>query len=244
MYYNINFLIISNLYIFLYRYIVLHAGGKDGFVPNASLIFGTKSKLADYHGDMNGEMFLKWVEEQLLPNLEEPSLIVMDNAPYHSMEKNKMPNSSWRVGDIKEWLANQGVAYEEDMFKRELLSLVKNKIHKKIYIVDEIIREHGHEVLRLPPYHCDFNAIEMVWAEAKDFYNKHIGAEGHCEQEVKELWRKALEKVTPEAWSKKVQHTDKIIQDWYQRERFVDDINEVVINMESDSDEEENVKKN
>ncbi|CAH1953736.1 unnamed protein product [Acanthoscelides obtectus] len=67
------------------RCIVLHAGHSGGFVENASLIYGTASKLADYHGDMNGDISLKWVKEKLVPNLEEPCLIVMDNASYHSV---------------------------------------------------------------------------------------------------------------------------------------------------------------
>jgi hypothetical protein len=33
---------------------------------------------------MNGEIFERWVLTQLLSNLEEPLLIVMDNASYHS----------------------------------------------------------------------------------------------------------------------------------------------------------------
>lgn len=33
---------------------------------------------------MNSGNFFKWLDEQLIPALEEPSLIIMDNAPYHS----------------------------------------------------------------------------------------------------------------------------------------------------------------
>jgi transposase len=29
---------------------------------------------------------------------------------------------------------------------------------------DEFLRGKGHDVLRLPPYHCEFNPIEVVWA--------------------------------------------------------------------------------
>lgn len=33
------------------RFMILHAGNANGFIQNASLIFTTKSTLADYHGD-------------------------------------------------------------------------------------------------------------------------------------------------------------------------------------------------
>ncbi|XP_063366259.1 uncharacterized protein LOC134654713 [Cydia amplana] len=35
------------------RHIIVHAGSEQGFVPNALLVFSTKSKAADYHDDMN-----------------------------------------------------------------------------------------------------------------------------------------------------------------------------------------------
>lgn len=65
------------------RFIVVHAGGVNGFVPEAGLLFVSGQKSGDYHGEMNGETFKSWVENLLL-RLEEPSVIVMDNAAYHS----------------------------------------------------------------------------------------------------------------------------------------------------------------
>ncbi|CAH1109771.1 unnamed protein product [Psylliodes chrysocephalus] len=66
------------------RHIILHAGGKNGFVDGAGLIFCSKSKSEDYHDNMNSDMFIKWLNEKLLPNLGEPSVIVLDNASYHT----------------------------------------------------------------------------------------------------------------------------------------------------------------
>jgi transposase len=54
-----------------------------------------------------------------------------------------------------------------DMNKKDtLLNICRNNYTEKKYAVDEIIEQAGHEVLRLPPYHCIFNAIEMVWSQA------------------------------------------------------------------------------
>lgn len=36
-----------------------------------------------YHSTMTSELFVKWYQEQLLPSLTEPHLIVMDNATFH-----------------------------------------------------------------------------------------------------------------------------------------------------------------
>jgi hypothetical protein len=51
---------------------------------------GTKS--GNYHDLMNTENFEHWMLTQLLPNLEEPSVIVMDNAPYYSVLLEKPPS--------------------------------------------------------------------------------------------------------------------------------------------------------
>lgn len=39
---------------------------------------------------------------------------------------------------------------------------IRSKADKK-YEVDEVIKNHGHEILRLPPCQCDLNPIEHVW---------------------------------------------------------------------------------
>ena len=44
---------------------------------------------------------------------------------------------------------------------------VKEANIAKRCVIDEIARACGHEVLRLPPYHCTLNPIELVWAQLK-----------------------------------------------------------------------------
>nr|CAD7206065.1 unnamed protein product [Timema douglasi] len=73
------------------RFIVLHAGSRKGFVEGAELLFASKKTTGDYHGEMNGENFKIWMKNQLLISLEEPSIIVLDNAPDHSVQVEKLP---------------------------------------------------------------------------------------------------------------------------------------------------------
>jgi hypothetical protein len=70
------------------RLIMVHCSGEKGFVPNALLMFKS-SKSGDYRDDMNHKNYMKWVEEKLLPNLEEHSVLVVDNASYHNVESAK-----------------------------------------------------------------------------------------------------------------------------------------------------------
>lgn len=90
------------------------------------------------------------------------------------------------------------IDYDTHSFKPELLPLSKLPKKEKRYEVDELIREHGHEVLRLPPYHCDFNAIELVCVHCKDYYNKHIGRDSYGNDKVITKWEETVEECSQE----------------------------------------------
>ncbi|CAH1163424.1 unnamed protein product [Phaedon cochleariae] len=42
-----------------------------------------------------------------------------------------------------------------------------------VYVVDELFGAYGHTILRLPPYYCVFNPIEMVWAAIESKVRKN-----------------------------------------------------------------------
>ena len=67
-------------------HIILHAGSADrGFLPGCKLVFRGSKGSEDYHQEMNGECFNDWFEHKLLPVLDNPSVIVLDNATYHNV---------------------------------------------------------------------------------------------------------------------------------------------------------------
>ena len=53
------------------------------------------------------------------------------------------------------------------MLRPQLLELARLNRPPPTYAIDQLIRENGHEVLRLPPYHPDFNGIELIWSQLK-----------------------------------------------------------------------------
>jgi len=54
------------------------------------------------------------------------------------------------------------------MIKPQLYALIKeHKPRCTKMVIDELAREQGHHVLRLPPYHCKLNPIELIWGQAK-----------------------------------------------------------------------------
>ena len=39
-------------------------------------------------------------------------------------------------------------------------------------VIDNIPKKYGHEVILLPPYHCDLNAIKLIWADKKNYVTR------------------------------------------------------------------------
>lgn len=64
--------------------------------------------------------------------------------------------------DIQKWLLENDISFEGCFTKAELLCLVKKNKPNPKYAAEELLNKHGHEVLHLPPYHCDLNAIDHM----------------------------------------------------------------------------------
>lgn len=221
------------------RYIILHAGTREGFVEGAGLIFATSNKSADYHDNMNATLFEKWFEESLLKALEEPALIILDNASYHSRIVDKSPTGSSTKQEIVDWLTSKNIEFLPQLIKSELLDLVK--IHAKpgkTYVVDTLASKYGHKVLRLPPYHCQYNAIEMVWGISKNYYDNHIVLTECRDEEVLQTWKDALNLVTPKMWENCIIKTNQIIREALTLEHLVDDVRPLIITSEDGNNDE------
>ena len=142
------------------RYIIVHAGTKDGFISNAHDVSKGKNSSSDYHTDMNREKFDKWVNDNLLPNLPTNSVIVLDNAPYHTVQEDRCPTMATKKADIIAWMTKQGIAVPQNKpIKATLIEICKQHKPRPSYRIDGILKRHGHETLRLPPYHADLNVI-------------------------------------------------------------------------------------
>ena len=68
----------------------------EGWVEGADLVFTSKMNSADYHDEMNREHYIGWLTERLLPGLDRPTVIILDNASYHNKQKDKPPTSNDR----------------------------------------------------------------------------------------------------------------------------------------------------
>ena len=109
---------------------------------------------------------MKNICKLLKPN----SVIIIDNASYHSRNAEDFPVSKWRKAQFQSWLTENKIPFKPDALRSELWTLCKKyRTDKTSKVIDNIAKKYGHEVIRLPPYHCDLNATELICADEKNY---------------------------------------------------------------------------
>ena len=128
----------------------------------------------------------------------------MDNVPYHSRRLEPVPTMSSRKQVMQDWLTSHRICFPECALKLELYNLIRSSNFKPKYAVDEMARAAGHEVVRLPPYHCELNPIELAWSQVK----LHIKDNNRLFtlSAVKDLTLEGFQKVDSSLWKKLVEH--------------------------------------
>ena len=220
------------------KLIIIHAGGENGFVIGANLTWKSTLSTGDYHDEMNYSNFRKWVEQKLLNGLPPNSVLVMDNAPYHNKQTEKCPTSNSRKDDMKDWLTKKNIQFENSMLKPDLYTLIKlYKPKYKTYEIDELLHNHGHSVLRLPPYHPDLNPIELVWASLKEYVAKRNVTFNF--NDVNNYCNDFFESFSKDDWLSRCRHVIKIEREYWEKEQLFDTVvDDIIINLGEDSEEE------
>jgi hypothetical protein len=97
--------------------IILHAGGRRGFILNALVISKSSQKTGDYHNGMNSENCIRWLKEKLIPNLQPNSVLVIDSAPYYNTQEDKAPTSNSNKETMKNLLRVRNIPFCDTMLK-------------------------------------------------------------------------------------------------------------------------------
>lgn len=170
------------------------------------------------------------------------SIVVMDNASYHSRKLDKIPTMAMRKADIVAWLDNHSIAYPtpvNKVNKLTLIGLAKASGVEVLYAVENLAAAKKVRILRLPPYHCQFNPIEMAWAQFKSFVSRR---NGRCLLEnVRELITESCNNISPQNWENYCQHVNRIgieaAADDIRRQELAE--NEFLIDLEETESESE-----
>jgi transposase len=123
--------------------------------------------------------------------------------------------------------------------KVELLKVIEdsNIDTTKSYVVDNLAREKGHTVLRLPPYYCIFNAMEFIWSQVKHAIRKGNHTP-NLSALVVDLIRNKSNKFDAALWESCVKHVITIENSYLSDVPFSEII--IHVNHEDDSDEDDN----
>lgn len=187
---------------------------------------------------MNASKFEKWFQETL-PRLEPNAVVVMDNASYHSRRKEKTPIERWNKAQIQNWLKSKNIGFEQKDTKVVLMQKVKAVRNQyQTYVIDEMAKEAGVEVLRLPPYHCELNPIELIWADVKGYVARNNTTFKMAD--VKKLLKEGLNQITAEKWQNCIGHVKKEEKKYGSLDDNIDNtVDSFIINTTEDSSETE-----
>jgi hypothetical protein len=76
---------------------------------------------------MDDNVLKKWFIS-ILPRLENNSVIVIDNGPYHFVKVERIHTKSWMKTDIQIGLDIKGDTYKSNCLKRDLLAAIPQHI--------------------------------------------------------------------------------------------------------------------
>ena len=130
-------------------------------------------------------------------------------------------DSKCRKQQFVDWLTDKNITFQDKALRAELWTLVQSEREKfPDKVMETVANEYGHEILRLPPYHCELNPIKLAWAAEKNYVageNKYMSLDS-----VEKLFRKKREELPEDFWRKCVEHVKKIEKNYWESDRIQD----------------------
>jgi hypothetical protein len=125
------------------------------------------------------------------------------------------------------------IAVPQKITKKDSLEILKNHDIPQQYVVDETAKERGHTVLRLPPYYCVLNPIELIWSSLKRGIRQSNVAP-NLSATVVALITQEVKKIGSNLWRNCFRHVINV-ENFY----LPPTMHELIINLAEDSDDDE-----
>ena len=92
---------------------------------------------------MKGDLFKHWLTIHLLPSLQEPSVLVLDNAPYHTQltEESRCPTTATKKDVLVRWLQHRKIFISPGATRSQLLILCRQDRPEPQYKIANIFHE-------------------------------------------------------------------------------------------------------
>ena len=174
------------------------------------MFLGRKSSESDYHGEMDAEKFMTWLNVEVFPRMPKPSCLVLDQAPYHMMltEATKPPSTSLKKSELCEFIRRHGDTSPTETLmllnKVELLEIAKKLTPPPVRAAVELGEKHGVTVIFLPVAHPELNEIELVGKQHVRRHNTNFKTSS-----VLKLSREFMATIDGEQWALREAHARK-----------------------------------
>ncbi|XP_072377818.1 uncharacterized protein [Diabrotica undecimpunctata] len=205
------------------RIYILHCGGEDGWATDGLLLSAkdNKDNCLDYHQDITGELFELWFKNNLLANLADNSVIVVDKYS--------------RNDELQDFLLSQDLYFDDWYTKYQLVEVLITKLFVKEYIIDDAASKNGHTTLRLLPYYCVLNPIELLWSQLK--YNvRQKNVSPKCYNTVVTPIDSEFKNISEDNWKKAIEHVKNTEKEYLKNSPV---LNKIIINVENSDSEKE-----
>jgi hypothetical protein len=172
------------------------------------LIFEGLVDSEDYHKNMDGQIFMQWVRNRLIPTFKrsfpgKKLILVLDNAAYHHprgadwVNPNKMTKlelAAW-ISDRVDSITVQRNGASKYFGKTSLFqpaskyapTVDEMKTWMKAYLLQhpgfnrtllqQAFDAEGWQLVYTPPYQCEAQPIEMLWAYVKNYVGRQMGSD-------------------------------------------------------------------
>jgi transposase len=184
----------------------------------------------------------------MVDNLNEPSLIIMDNAKYHCVYRPEVPQYNKMLKrELQDYLKKKNVTFD----KSDTVGILKTKAKK--YIEDNEVWEvvyyansRGHKVVWTPPGYSNLQPIELLWARLKG----NVGCQYEDGTTLRLVHNRLLCKVERMNTEEGKDYINRIIEKCYKKSYNIwqqinsDEANKQALadNAAEEQNEEENVK--
>lgn len=144
-------------------------------IPPSVIEAGLAPDTRDYHGNFNSAIFEQLFEDlckDLAETYHTGCIIHMDGAKYHTRRENPVPTAATKRDDIMRWMNDNDITPPPPKRRKhtakEVLKHIATLQIPSVKVSSTIAQRHGHKIMITPPYHCEVQPIERVWAFAKN----------------------------------------------------------------------------
>jgi len=175
-------------------------------------VFKVKKQTGDYHGEMNSDVWLKWLATKVLPKIC-GGVLVIDRAPYHKKQtyESRPASSKMNKSQLAGWLEEQNAVptnWPATWLQSKTVPQLREQAAKHrptpCYLVQDLVEEFCVSIIFSPVAHPELNPIEMVWATVKGalpyatvYFNL---------TRLQELVDVAFSKISADAWGRCEDH--------------------------------------